>query len=181
MSNMFQHNSAFFVNFSAMLSLFWGRFWSFLRVPWRILLRTHFLHLKWSLLEAHLSDFGPKLGPKMEPKITKNLWKNSLKNCQKDDRLRYTIFLDFWSIWGAFLEASGPQNHAFRVIHPSNSWKSQDVTSDVENIGLGIDFSRILAPSWVPKSTRNRYRKVLEKWWKNDAAQDAKKTKKLST
>ena len=88
---------------------------------------------------------------------------------------RMCFFWEFDLIFGAFPEASGLQNLAFRVRHPSKFWKSSDVTSDVEKISFRSDFGAILVPSWGPKWSQNRYKWVLEKWWKNDADQDGAK------
>ena len=38
-----------------------------------------------------------------------------------------------------------------------------------------MDFGAILAPSWEPKWSKNRYKRGLEKWWKNDDDQDGEK------
>ena len=143
---------------------FWGRFWSFLRVPRRILLRGLFLHLYWCLLEAHLSDFGGKMGPKMEPKIAKNLLKSSSEKYHIFYWLWDTIFFDLGSILEAFLEAWGPQKLVKRLRHPLKSWKSRDVTSDLENIRFETDFLTIFEPNWVPKSSQNREKSEQKKW-----------------
>ena len=139
----------FWNDFEWILVPFWNQFSSFLRVMWWILLRCTFLCLFWCYLETHLIDLGAKLGPKMEPKITKKLWKYGSKNCHKNHRLWNATFLELGSILGAFLEVSGPQNLAFRPIHPSKYWKSCVVTSDLEKVSSGRDLGRIFAPSWV--------------------------------
>ena len=38
-----------------------------------------------------------------------------------------------------------------------------------------VDFGAIFAPSWEPKWNQNRYKRGLEKWWKNDDDQDGDK------
>ena len=48
----------------------------------------------------------------------------------------------------------------------------------MENIGLEVDLGRIFAPSWGQKWTQNRCKRVLEKCFKNNDAQDEKKHQK---
>ena len=118
------------------------------------------------------SDLGGNLGPKMEPQIHKNLLKSTFEKFHKNTRPQNTIFLKFETIWDGFREGRAWRNRAFRPIHPSKSWKSCDVTSHPKKISSKIDFRVIWAPSWAPKSSQNRDKKSLEKWWKHDDDDD---------
>ena len=73
------------------------------------------------------------------------------------------IFEAIWLHFGRFLGGLGPQKPWKTIEGVAKIRKSLDQCSELEKITFGIDFGTILAPSWGPKWSQNRYKRVLKK------------------